>query len=125
MYTLVDRQGIRQTSAPSYIAGLFWISAVLLTLSVRAQRTAWPWQLVAPGGWRALALSGVCSLSAYLLVLLALALSRVGYIAALRETSMLIAAWVGWRHLGDPHGIARFLSSAVIVAGLTLLIAFR
>jgi uncharacterized membrane protein len=124
-YTLVDRQGIRQTSAPSYIVGLFWINAVLLSVYVRVRRTAWPWRLVAPGRWGPLVLSGVFSLAAYLLVLLALSISRVGYIAALRETSVLIAAWVGWRHLGDLHGMPRFLSSAVVVVGLALLVAFR
>jgi uncharacterized membrane protein len=125
VYTLVDREGIRQTSTTSYIAGLFWVDAVLLSLYVRGHRAAWPWRLVAPGRWRPLALSGMASLSAYLLVLLALSISRVGYVAALRETSVLIAAWLGWRRLGDPHGMARFLSSAVVVAGLALLVAFR
>jgi uncharacterized membrane protein len=124
-YTLVDRQGIRLTSTTSYIIGLFWINAVLLSLYVRARRDTWPWRLVAPGRWGPLAVSGVMSLVAYLLVLLALSISRVGYVAALRETSVLIAAWVGWRHLGDQHGLPRFLSSAVVVAGLALLIAFR
>jgi len=124
-YTLVDRQGIRLTSTTSYIMGLFWINAVLLSFYVRVRRDAWPWRLVAPGRWGPLAVSGIFSLVAYLLVLLALSISRVGYIAALRETSVLIAAWVGWRHLGDPHGMPRLLSSAVVVAGLALLIAFR
>lgn len=124
-YTLVDREGIRRASPTSYLAGLFWVDAVLLSLYVRAQRTAWPWRLVAPGRWGPLAFSGIASLGAYLLVLLALSISRVGYVAALRETSVLIAAWLGWRHLGDPHGRARFLSSAVVVAGLVLLVASR
>ena len=124
-YTLVDREGIRLTSPPSYIIALFWINAVLLSLYVRVRRATWPWRLVAPGRWRPLGVSGVSSLVAYLLVLLALSISRVGYIAALRETSVLIAAWVGWRHLGDLDGMPRFLSSAVVVAGLALLIAFR
>lgn len=124
-YTLVDREGIRHASTASYIAGLFWVDAVLLSLYVRLQRTAWPWRLVAPGRWGPPVLSGIASLSAYLLVLLALSISRVGYVAALRETSVLIAAWLGWRRMGDPHGMARFLSSAVVVAGLALLVAFR
>lgn len=124
-YTLVDRQGIRLTSTFSYIAGLFWLNAALVSLYIRWRRDAWPWRLVAPGQWGMLAVSGIFSLGAYLLVLLALAMSRVGYIAALRETSVLIAAWVGWRHLGDPQGIARFLSSVVVVVGLALLVAYR
>ena len=65
------------------------------------------------------------SLGAYLLVLAALAISRVGYIAALRETSVLIAAWVGWRRLGDPQGLPRLISSGIVALGLVILVASR
>jgi uncharacterized membrane protein len=124
-YTLVDRQGIRLTSALSYIAVLFWINAAGVFVYARWKRGKWPWWMVAPGRWRTLAFSGVLSISAYLLVLLALSISRVGYIAALRETSVLLAAWIGWRRLGDVQGLPRLVSSSVVALGLALLVAFR
>ena len=124
-YTLVDRQGIRLTSPLGYISALFWINAGLLSLYVRWRRRAWPWHLVDPTQVGTLGLSGALSMGAYLLVLLALAISRVGYIAALRETSVLIAAWLGWRVLGDLQGVPRLVSSSVVVLGLALLVAFR
>lgn len=124
-YTLVDRQAIRYTSPAGYISVLFWVDAALVSLYVRWQRGIWPWRLVAPDRWGTLVLSGVFSMGAYLLVLIALSISRVGYIAALRETSVLIAAWLGWRHLGDLQGVPRLVSSSVVALGLALLAAFR
>ncbi len=124
-YTLVDRQGIRLTSPLGYISALFWINAGLLSLYVRWRRRVWPWRLVDPTQVGTLGLSGALSMGAYLLVLLALTISRVGYIAALRETSVLIAAWLGWRVLGDLQGVPRLVSSSVVALGLALLVAFR
>jgi drug/metabolite transporter (DMT)-like permease len=124
-YTLVDRQGIRLTSPLGYISALFWINAALLSLYVRWRRRVWPWRLVDPTQVGTLGLSGALSMGAYLLVLLALAISRVGYVAALRETSVLIAAWLGWRVLGDLQGVPRLVSSSVVALGLALLVAFR
>ena len=125
VYTLLDREGIRLTTPVSYIAVLFWINAAGVSLYARWKRREWPWRLVVPGQWGALALSGVFSLSAYLLVLFALSISRVGYVAAVRETSVLFAAWLGWRHFGDVQGVPRLISSSVVALGLGLLVAFR
>jgi drug/metabolite transporter (DMT)-like permease len=125
LYTLIDREGIRHTAVFGYIAGLFWINAVPITLYTRWRRGRWPWRLVPSGGWGILWGGGACGLGAYLLVLIALSISRVGYVAALRETSVLIAAWIGWRRLGDIQGVPRLLSSGVVAAGLVMLVASR
>ena len=124
-YTLIDRQGVRRTSPQSYIGILFLIDALILSAYVGWRRGTAPWRLVPPGRWGLFALSGAFSLGAYLLVLAALAISRVGYIAALRETSVIIAAWVGWRHLGDQQGPRRLISSGIVAAGLVILVASR
>jgi uncharacterized membrane protein len=125
VYTLIDRQGVRLTSPVSYISALFPIHASLFCVYVTWRRRVLPWRLIARNRLGILGLSGAFSLGAYLLVLSALAISRVGYIAALRETSVLIAAWVGWRHLGDLQGPTRLASSGIVAAGLVLLVAAR
>ena len=124
-YTLTDRQGVRLASPASYIGVLFLVLTGFLTAFVAWQRGDVPWHLIPPSRWGALALSGAFSVGAYLLVLAALSVSRVGYIAALRETSVLLAAWVGWRHLGDPQGPRRVVSSGLVALGLIILIAAR
>jgi uncharacterized membrane protein len=124
-YTLIDREGVRLASPASYIGILFPVQAGLLSIFVGWQRGGAPWRLISHTQWGALALGGAFSLGAYLLVLVALSISRVGYIAAIRETSVLLAAWVGWRHLGDPQGLRRLMSSGLVALGLVILIAAR
>ena len=124
-YTLTDRQGVRLASPASYIGVLFLVLTAFLTPFVAWQRGGAPWHLIPPSRWGALALSGAFSIGAYMLVLAALSISRVGYIAALRETSVLLAAWVGWRHLGDPQGPRRLVSSGLVALGLVILVAAR
>jgi hypothetical protein len=46
----------------------------------------------------------VVSLVAYVLILIALRLSQLSYIAALRELSVVGSAVVGWHLLGEPQG---------------------
>jgi uncharacterized membrane protein len=60
---------------------------------------------------------------AYLLVLLALRLSPVGYIGAVREVSVVIGAWMGVRFFAERSGSVRIVASTLVVLGI-LLIAF-
>jgi len=124
-YTLTDSQGVQMASPASYIGVLFLVLTGFLTAFVAWQRGDAPWHLIPRSRWGALVMSGAFSMGAYLLVLAALSVSRVGYIAALRETSVLLAAWVGWRHLGDPQGPRRLVSSGLVALGLVILIAAR
>ena len=72
--------------------------------------------------WGILVTGGLLSLGAYLLVLIAMRLTQVGYIAALRESSVIIATVLGWRVLKEPYGRTRILASAVVTLGLFLLV---
>jgi drug/metabolite transporter (DMT)-like permease len=44
-------------------------------------------------------------------------------VTALRESSVVIAAFAGWRFLHEPPGKQRLISSSVVLLGLVLLIA--
>ena len=59
-------------------------------------------------------------LAAYLLVLIAMRLTQVSYVAALRESSVIFGAILGWRVLGDPLGGQRVSASGVVTIGLIL-----
>jgi drug/metabolite transporter (DMT)-like permease len=69
-----------------------------------------------------LVVGGLLSLGAYLLVLIAMRLTQVVYIAALRETSVIIATVFGWRVLKEGFGGRRLAASAVVTLGLFLLV---
>jgi len=121
-YSLVDKMGVMRANALSYVVVLFALNAVLMGPLVFRERA---WGQVA-AVWRLrrgrLVLGGLSSLGAYLLVLCAMQLTQVSYIAALRESSGVIGALLGWRVLGEPFGLPRILAAMVVAAGLALLV---
>lgn len=68
--------------------------------------------------WPAIVLTGVLSLLTYMLVLLAYSFAPVSYGGAIREVSIVFAAFIGWRWLGEGFGHARILGAALIFAGI-------
>jgi multidrug transporter EmrE-like cation transporter len=76
-------------------------------------------------GWRQSALTGAMAVLAYVLVMVAVRRAPVGYVAALRESSVLLAAFLGTRYLDEAAMHRRTLAAAVILAGLILLVAAR
>jgi drug/metabolite transporter (DMT)-like permease len=72
-----------------------------------------------------IALGGLAAAIAYSMVLAAVRLAPVGYVAALRESSVVLAALAGWLLLHERLGRARLISSAVVAAGLVLLVVTR
>jgi len=121
-YSLVDKMGVMRANALSYVVVLFALNALLMGPLVFRERG---WGQVA-AVWRLrrgrLVLGGLSSLGAYLLVLCAMQLTQVSYIAALRESSVVIGALLGWRVLGEPFGLPRILAAMVVAAGLALLV---
>jgi drug/metabolite transporter (DMT)-like permease len=121
-YTLVDAHGSRESAAASYVLVLFLANGVTTSLwgvwhrgtprLVAALRTS-PWTYV---------YTGVASALAYGMVLVAVRYAPVGYVTAIRESSVVIAALLGWRYLGEADGRRRMLSAMVVLVGLVLLI---
>jgi drug/metabolite transporter (DMT)-like permease len=116
-YTLVDSEGLDHADPLPY---LFLIAAVCavayngaLVLSGRAS------ELRAALGWKA-ALTAAATFGAYAMVLAALELAPAAPVAAVRESSIVIAALMAWLFLGEE----RRLAGAVIVAAGVALIAY-
>ncbi len=126
-YTLLDAQGSRRSTGLGYVLCIYVGAAVVISAYGLARRRGKELrELGRTGtGWRTLALAGLASVVTYGLVLAAVRRAPVGYVAALRESSVVLAALVGWRLLGEPLGRARLVSSAVVAAGLILLVTFR
>jgi drug/metabolite transporter (DMT)-like permease len=55
---------------------------------------------------------------AYLFALQAFAIAPVGYVGAVREVSVVLAALAGWLWLGEGFGLERLAGAALIFAGL-------
>ena len=122
---MADRPGptppLLATALLAYIISLWSCIAsillpyVLLYRSPRQIRDIWKRR------WGILLASGLFSIGAYLLILFAMRLTQVSYIAALRESSVIFGAFLGWRVLGEPFGGQRVSAAAVVTLGLILL----
>jgi len=120
-YSIVDKLGVMRSNAVAYAIILFGCNAAIMTPYVVARRG--PRRIRAAWRGRAgrLAASGLFSVGAYLLVLVAMRFTHVSYIAPLRESSVVFAAGLGWWVLGEPFGGRRLAASAMVAVGLILL----
>jgi drug/metabolite transporter (DMT)-like permease len=110
-YTLVDKEGLKHADALTYLELVLVVPAFAYAAWVGRTR------LRAAFGWRS-ALAGVGMFVAYGLVLLALRLAAAAPVAAVRETSIVIATLLGAVVLRETVGRARVLGSVAIVAGV-------
>ncbi|MDH4178738.1 MAG: EamA family transporter [Thermoleophilia bacterium] len=117
-YTLVDKSGIRHADPVAYLElGMAPAStAFLLALWARPGGSA---RLVAALRPRPVA-AGLVSFAAYVLVLAALTRAAAAPVAAVRETSVLIAAALAAPLLGERVGAGRLVGAGVVVGGVAL-----
>jgi uncharacterized membrane protein len=66
-------------------------------------------------------LGGLMAVSAYAIVLWAFSRAALAPVAALRETSVVMAAGFGTRSLGEPFGMRRVIAAVLVVVGVALL----
>jgi drug/metabolite transporter (DMT)-like permease len=125
-YSVVDGIGVRLADNPFSYA--FWLEAVeclpwpVILLAIRGTLRG---EGAAPGdAWRAIG-GGIVSILAYALVLWAMTQGALGVVAALRETSVVFAALLGWLFLGERLTGRRFLTCCGIAAGIVMLALVR
>lgn len=120
-YTVLDGTGVRHSaSIAGYIAWMFiaqGVALILVALAVRGRA------LFArrPAGLAQGLVGGAMSLAAYGLVVWAQAYGDLPTIAALRETSIVLAALIGAYVLREGLGRLRMAASATVLAGIAVL----
>ena len=75
--------------------------------------------------WKPSLFGGTMSIISYSLVVYAFTLAPVGYVATMRESSVVIAALAGWKYLKEDDHKRRLTSASVVVLGLVVLVAGR
>lgn len=113
-YTVVDRHGIQHAAAGPYLLLVMLGPALVYPLLVGRRRVR---AAVAP----ATVVVGVASAAAYLLVLLALRLASAPAVAAVRETSVVLATAAAAAFLGERVSPTRLAGAGVVVTGVALL----
>jgi drug/metabolite transporter (DMT)-like permease len=113
-YTVADRYGIHHANAAPYLVLVMLGPAVAYPLVVGRRRYA---DALAP----ATVAIGVASACAYLLVLLALRLASAPAVAAVRETSVVIATALAAVVLKERVGPLRLAGAVLVAAGVALL----
>jgi drug/metabolite transporter (DMT)-like permease len=66
----------------------------------------------------AIAVVGFLSGFTYLMILFSLTMSKVSYVAAVREVSIVLSAYFGIAHLGEKHGRQKLLGAVLICLGV-------
>ena len=120
-YTVTDGLGVRASGSPGGYIGWLFVTEPLPFLAVVAlarRRDIGPY---VRRHWKPGVAGGALSFGAYALVIWALGLGAMAQVAALRETSVVIAAVIGTRLLGESFGYRRVVSAMVVVAGVVLL----
>jgi drug/metabolite transporter (DMT)-like permease len=64
--------------------------------------------------------AGVATFGAYCMVLLALQRASAASVAAVRETSVVVGAFLAWRFLQEPVGWGRLGGAALVAGGIAL-----
>ena len=123
VYTVNDSRAMRVYDDWTYAFAVFLLIGVATTGYglVTGRGGAMATTMRADG--RRYALTGTLVAASYFLILLAVRHAPVGYVAALRESSVLMAAFLGARYLSEAGARRRTVAAAVILAGLVLLIA--
>jgi drug/metabolite transporter (DMT)-like permease len=120
-YNVVDGIGARLSGAP--LAYTVWMSAlwgVLMPVVYIGLRDARSLFSIRPGMFAA-AMGGLVSLLAYAIVIYAMNEAPLGAVSALRETSVLFAALLGYLFLGETLTVRRMLACVVIASGAIII----
>ena len=117
-YTLVDKGGVAHAEPITYLElsmlgpAIVYAGAVMRIKGVGAVRRAIGWESI---------LAGVCTFGAYALVLAALQRASAASVAAVRETSVVIAALLAAVVLKEKVTVRRLAGSVLVAAGVALL----
>ena len=119
-YSLIDKVGVGLVYPPVYIYLMFVISLLLLSPYVLAkQRAALKLEWLVNKG--PVLIDGVLVLFTYLMILFAFRLSKVSYVVAAREVSIVFSAFLGIIWLKEKHASQKIVGAALIALGVVFI----
>lgn len=121
LYTVIDALGVRLEGAGlAYFVTLFTVDGIgMLALGLYWRRRAL-WPLMATS-WKAGAPAALLSIANFAIVLWVMSFNPIGLAAAVRETSIVMAALIGAVVFKESFGPRRIAAACVILAGIVLI----
>ena len=124
-YSVIDSYGSRQMGGNLYPLLLFIGTGITMSTYGLATGRRHDMAIALASTWKRFSVAGIASVATYWMVLIAVQKAPVGYVTALRESSVVIVALVGTRYLGEKDMKRRIFAACIVVAGLGVLIAGR
>ena len=124
-YSVIDGHGSRLTGGNLYPLVLFISTGAFVSAFGIATRRTRDMAIAMKASWHRFALAGAASVLTYWMVLIAMQKAPIGYVTALRESSVVIVALVGTKYLGEDDLKRRVIAAGIVLAGLVVLIAGR
>lgn len=126
IYSVLDAAGARtKRDTIAYIFATMVAGAIAnttfgLTTGRRADMMA-----VVRLRWRAAVITGLATTVTYGMVLVATQHAPLGYVTALRESGVVLAALIGWRYLGEGDHRRRIAAAGIVTSGILLMVLGR
>ncbi len=121
IYSAIDGAAVRLVAPLPYTVLVVGLSGLLITPIVVIRFGGKSMLAEVRTSFFPIVLAGLLCLSTYMLVLVAYSFSSVGYGGAIREVSVVFAAFIGWRWLGEGLGWSRLIGALLIFSGILLI----
>ena len=121
-YSVLDAKGARLSDTIAYIFATQVAGGIVNTTYALARGRREGMVQMVHLHWRRAAITGLATMVTYGLVLAAVQRAPVGYVTALRESSVVLAALAGWKMLGEGDHRRRLTVALVVFTGLMVLV---
>ncbi|MBW2062825.1 MAG: EamA family transporter [Deltaproteobacteria bacterium] len=119
-YSIVDKQAVQLINPIAYIFGQFFLAAVFLTpyILIRSRADLLP-------AWRHykkyIFIIGLGSMGTYLIILFTFQIAHVSYVVAVRESSVVVGALLGFKFLHEKYTLKKLAGISIIVLALVII----
>ncbi len=121
IYSVIDGAAVHLVEPAPYTVVVIGLSTIFIFpfIFLRSGRKAFvaEWHT----NWWRIIVVGLLMLASYMLVLQSYAIAHVSYAGAIREISVVFAAFMGWRWLGEKLGLLRMVGAAILFIGILVI----
>lgn len=120
-YSVIDGAAVKFSNPFQYLAVVFGLIVIFAYPVIfwrsgsRAVREAWQQDRLS------ILAIGALNLLGYTIVMFVYTAAQISYAGAIREMSVVFAALMGWRLLGEKFGLVRVIGAGLIFAGIVVI----